>query len=107
MVFRIATHFLDHPCQSFPTVIPTCRLNGKRKLIGTLVGMTTNQNPFIDFVQLLTDLEEAHMEEDVELVECDSCEGLYEVHSRDGRCGECAYCSRCCQLPTVMFWWDL
>jgi hypothetical protein len=107
MVFHISTQLLDHPRQVIPTFFPSRRLNVSHSANGTLVGMTTNQNPFIDFAQLLADLVDAHMEEDVELVECDSCEGLYEVHSRDGRCGECAYCSRCCQHPAIMFWWEL
>ena len=71
------------------------------------MGMTSNANPFMDFTQLLSELIGAHMEEDAELIECDSCEALYEAYSRDGRCGECSYCSRCCQHPEVMFWWDL
>jgi len=69
--------------------------------------MTSNQNPFFNFDQLLTQLIDAHMEEDLEHLVCEACDALYEAFSRDGRCGECSYCATCCQHPVPMFWWKI
>jgi len=69
--------------------------------------MNPNSNPFIDFDQLLIQIEEAHISEETLFGECDACEAIYETYSRDGRCGECPYCASCCDHPIEMFWWDL
>jgi hypothetical protein len=69
--------------------------------------MNPNPNPFIDFDQLLLQIEEVHMSEEILFGECDTCDAIYETYSRDGRCGECPYCADCCDHPVEMFWWDL
>ena len=68
--------------------------------------MNPNKNPFVDFDQLLDQIEEVHMSEETIFGECDACEAIYETYSRDGRCGECPYCANCCDHPIEMFWWN-
>jgi len=69
--------------------------------------MNPYSNPFVDFDQLLKQIEETHMSEETLHGVCDACEAIYETYSRDGRCGECPYCASCCDHPVEMFWWDL
>ena len=47
--------------------------------------MNPNPNPFIDFDQLLIQIEETHIAEETPFGECEACLSIYEVYSRDGR----------------------
>ena len=45
--------------------------------------MNPNKNPFVDFDQLLDQIEEVHISEETPFGECDACEAIYETYSRE------------------------
>ena len=70
----------------------------------TLLCVNPNENPFIDFLRLREELEDAHRRELSEFILCDICDQLFDIHAIEA-CSRCSHCELCCaHTPDIWGW---